>query len=173
MPEIHLNRGLTESLSEERTKNWKRLYKSIEVKGGYISEEAYTTEEEAVEAAKERTKRLEQDSYVLLVPEGVYIVLSWIKRWDYFPDSYEQLTVFEFKNTAEQKPWPTPKNKTDEVTKIVNEGDRLLIYGDQPNYYIVARPDEEIKVGDRFEYQPEGVNFGWFKRNLSADSKED
>lgn len=48
------------------------------------------------------------------------------------------------------------------ATKVDNQGDRVLIYGPNPNYYIIAPANTEVKEGDEIEYEPYGFNFGWF-----------
>lgn len=52
------------------------------------------------------------------------------------------------------------------VTKIDNQGNRMLLYGHPKwsDYFVIAKPDEKVSVGDKIEYKPEGYNFGWFVR---------
>ena len=39
---------------------------------------------------------------------------------------------------------------------------RMLLYGDDPHYHVIADlPSPDIKVGDAIEYEPYGVNFGF------------
>lgn len=47
------------------------------------------------------------------------------------------------------------------VLKIVDEGDRLLLYGKDPSFHVIARPTDTVKVGDSIAYEPYGVNFGF------------
>lgn len=58
------------------------------------------------------------------------------------------------------------------ITKIDDQGDRVLIYGHSKwdDYHVIAEAGTQVKVGDEIEYQPEGVNFGWFVRVLNKKS---
>ena len=52
------------------------------------------------------------------------------------------------------------------VTKVVREDDRTLLYGHHKwhDYHIIADPDVVVQIGDIVEYEPDGYNFGWFKK---------
>jgi hypothetical protein len=65
------------------------------------------------------------------------------------------------------------------VTEIVDEGDRILIYGpDRPSdrllgrYRVITSQEQALclKAGDTIEYEPCGANFGWFVRRLNGVS---
>ena len=45
--------------------------------------------------------------------------------------------------------------------------DRVLLYGANPDYHVIASPKDEVAEGDLIECEPCGVNFGWFKQVLS------
>lgn len=68
---------------------------------------------------------------------------------------------------------PTTKNFNMEkftVIKIEDQGDRMLLYktdGRGP-YYAIAKPGDDVRVGDEIECKPEGFNFGWFERITKA-----
>jgi len=62
--------------------------------------------------------------------------------------------------------------KTMVVAKIVVESDRTLIYGeghedDRWGFHVIADTKVKVKVGDRIEYKPEGINFGWFVKVIT------
>lgn len=48
------------------------------------------------------------------------------------------------------------------ITRVENEGDRILAYGNRKHYYIICNRKSDIKPGDIIEYEPYGGNFGWF-----------
>ena len=50
------------------------------------------------------------------------------------------------------------------IQSIVHETDRILLFGVDRNYHLIADTNDDVKVGDTVEYEPDGVNFGWFKR---------
>lgn len=56
------------------------------------------------------------------------------------------------------------KNQLITITKIEKQDDKVLLYGLDKNYYIIAEVNSSVKVGDRIEYEPYGANFGWFVR---------
>ena len=59
----------------------------------------------------------------------------------------------------------TTTNKTLIVGKIDAQEDRVLFYEEGiENFHIIAskKQADGIKEGDTIEYEPEGVNFGWF-----------
>ena len=65
--------------------------------------------------------------------------------------------------------------KTMRVSEIVADGDRLLLYREEPKsklgrYHVIADPSVMIRVGDIVEYEPDGVNFGWFIRIVERPS---
>lgn len=49
------------------------------------------------------------------------------------------------------------------ITKIYDQGDRILIYGHPKwsDYHVIAPPDTIVKIGDTVEYKPEGLNFDY------------
>jgi len=49
------------------------------------------------------------------------------------------------------------------VRKFVFEKNRVLLYGDDPEFKVIALLSElnGIKLGDEVEYEPKGINFGW------------
>jgi len=58
------------------------------------------------------------------------------------------------------------------VVKIDVESDRILIFGegyenDRWGYHVIADTKVKVKIGDRIEYLPEGVNFGWFVKVIA------
>ena len=55
-------------------------------------------------------------------------------------------------------------NQSTIVTKIDNQGDRILLYGNEKDYYIIAGIKVQVKIGDKIEYEPHGFNFGWFMK---------
>lgn len=64
------------------------------------------------------------------------------------------------------------RNKHMVVVKIHVESDRTLIYeegyeDDSSGYHVIADTKVKVKVGDRIEYEPDGVNFGWFVRVIT------
>lgn len=52
------------------------------------------------------------------------------------------------------------------IVKIKNDGDRLLLYGDESwnkwDYHIITGIKNVVNVGDIVEYEPYGSNFGRF-----------
>ena len=53
------------------------------------------------------------------------------------------------------------------------ETQRAVLYGDNPSYCVIADlPSPAIKVGDEIEYEPYGVNFGWYVRNGTEEQNE-
>ncbi|QQG45621.1 MAG: hypothetical protein HYW89_01735 [Candidatus Sungiibacteriota bacterium] len=58
------------------------------------------------------------------------------------------------------------------VKKKVGETDRVLLYGTDHNYHLIARTVDDVEVGDTVEYEPYGVNFGWFKRVIYRPSSK-
>jgi hypothetical protein len=50
------------------------------------------------------------------------------------------------------------------ITCMEDEGDRVLLYGKSSNYHVIASPEEAegLRAGMEIEYEPMGVNFGWF-----------
>ena len=59
------------------------------------------------------------------------------------------------------------------ASEVVDDGNRKLIYGHPQwdDYHIIADPKEEVQIGDTVEYEPCGVNFGWFKGVISEPRK--
>jgi len=54
------------------------------------------------------------------------------------------------------------------VNKIDNQGDRILLYGQDESYHVIANTDVDVSIGDRIEYEPYGVNFGLFVGTLTS-----
>lgn len=56
------------------------------------------------------------------------------------------------------------------ITEIRDEGDRVLLYGKNRNYHIIATPEQAkgLRIGQEIEYEPMGVNFGWFLAKCNA-----
>ncbi len=54
------------------------------------------------------------------------------------------------------------ETRTIEVLRKKVEKDSILLYGSDLEYHIIANPKAKVEVGDLVEYQPYGVNFGWF-----------
>lgn len=67
------------------------------------------------------------------------------------------------------------KKETDTLVVVKKEvdEDRILLYGTDPGYHIIADMNVKVKVGDTIEYEPCGYNFGWFVKVVSpAKSKK-
>ncbi len=49
------------------------------------------------------------------------------------------------------------------VKRIVEEGNRILLFGDEDFFYIIVSITlkGKIQIGDTVLYEPYGVNFGW------------
>lgn len=63
------------------------------------------------------------------------------------------------------------------VGRVERETDRVLLYkSPQPTnerfgeYHIIAKTNCMVRPGDTIEYEPCGVNFGWYERTLSYDN---
>lgn len=52
------------------------------------------------------------------------------------------------------------------ISRVDDQGDRVLLFGSNPNYHIIASPKDGVKAGDEIEFEPYGWNFGWFKRKV-------
>lgn len=52
------------------------------------------------------------------------------------------------------------------ISRVEDEGDRVLLYDKSDDYHIIASRKDQVKVGDEVEYDPYGVNFGWFVRKV-------
>lgn len=54
---------------------------------------------------------------------------------------------------------------TVKAIQVQVQADRVLLGGDDPDYWIIANLTEGLAVGigDRIIYEPYGLNFGWFK----------
>ncbi len=50
------------------------------------------------------------------------------------------------------------------VKKKIMQPDRILLWKDDSDYYVIANLKEEMEIGDEIEYEPYGYNFGWFER---------
>lgn len=56
-------------------------------------------------------------------------------------------------------------NRTLTVGKIIDQKDRVLFYENGKEYYHIIASQEQAKgvnEGDTIEYEPYGINFGWF-----------
>ena len=53
------------------------------------------------------------------------------------------------------------------VMNIVRESNRVLLYGDDKSYHLIAELNDDVRVGDMVEYEPYGINFGWFTRVIA------
>lgn len=53
------------------------------------------------------------------------------------------------------------------VASIRDEGDRIVIYGPEEKYHVIAAPGTTVQLNDTVEYEPCGWNFGWFIKNNS------
>ena len=68
-------------------------------------------------------------------------------------------------HSVEPKKGINDMNKALQIRKIIIEEDRILIFGDDPQYHVIADEcDEPLFLGDTIEYEPCGFNFGWFIR---------
>jgi hypothetical protein len=36
------------------------------------------------------------------------------------------------------------------------------------NFHVIAGPEDNVQVGDEIEFEPYGLNFGWFKRKVDT-----
>jgi hypothetical protein len=66
-----------------------------------------------------------------------------------------------------------PKTRVD---TIVDDENRLLLYtnddlGRKIRYHIIASTKDCVKIGDTIEYEPYGVNFGYFIRIANEQAK--
>ena len=52
------------------------------------------------------------------------------------------------------------------VMSVHDQGDRVLLFGSDINYHIIASRADNVQVGDEIEFEPYGWNFGWFKRKV-------
>jgi hypothetical protein len=52
------------------------------------------------------------------------------------------------------------------VSRVDDQGDRVLLYGKSPDFHVIAGPEDNVQVGDEIEFEPYGYNFGWFKRKV-------
>ena len=59
-------------------------------------------------------------------------------------------------------------NRFINVSRVDNQGDRVLLYGKSEDYHVIAERDDEVRVGDEIEYDPYGANFGWFVRKVNT-----
>lgn len=57
------------------------------------------------------------------------------------------------------------------VQSIEDQGDRLLLYGQRDDYYVIASPGTPVHVGDEIRYEPYGCNFGWYDANQGEDTR--
>jgi hypothetical protein len=56
-----------------------------------------------------------------------------------------------------------------EVTRVNDQGDRILFYGGREDDHVIGsnKTAADVKVGDTIVYEPDGWNFGWFQKRLS------
>ena len=54
-----------------------------------------------------------------------------------------------------------PVVKTLYVKRIDDQGDRVLLYGDDPDYYVIAEAGFQVEVGKPVRYEMYGINFGF------------
>ena len=52
------------------------------------------------------------------------------------------------------------------VRMITREKDRIVLWGDSGTFHVLAKPNEQVAVGETVEYELYGVNFGWFIRKV-------
>ena len=63
-------------------------------------------------------------------------------------------------------------NSTMKVSRVVDDGDRTLLYPEKRDsnpffdYHVIVPKGTEIKPGDTVEYEPYGFNFGRFVRKV-------
>jgi len=57
-------------------------------------------------------------------------------------------------------------NKFINISRVDDQGDRVLLFGKSPDYHIIASPEDGVQVGDEIEFEPCGWNFGWFVRKV-------
>ncbi len=70
-------------------------------------------------------------------------------------------TVYDTIKTRQSGP-----NRFITILCVCDQGDRVLLYGLDINYYIIAPTNCDIQVNDEVEYEPYGMNFGWFVRKV-------
>ena len=66
-------------------------------------------------------------------------------------------------------------NETLVIANIDDQGDRIVVRGDNPgrwDYHIICPFKARLKVGDVIEYEPGGINFGWFVKILQQMEEE-
>ncbi len=49
------------------------------------------------------------------------------------------------------------------VLRIEDRGDRVLLYGEDPSYHLIALAGSKWEIGQEVEYELGGFNFGWAK----------
>jgi hypothetical protein len=47
------------------------------------------------------------------------------------------------------------------VQRVEDQGNRVLLWGKDPDYHVIADAGCTVKVGDTIEYELYGFNFGW------------
>jgi hypothetical protein len=57
------------------------------------------------------------------------------------------------------------------VEKVIAESGRKLLYGSHKGYHIIASKDEKVRKGDVVEFEPCGVNFGWFVKVINKEGE--
>lgn len=48
------------------------------------------------------------------------------------------------------------------VREIKEADNEIHLYGEDPEFYVIANSDDGVKVGDVIEYGESKENFGWF-----------
>ena len=49
----------------------------------------------------------------------------------------------------------------DVIKRIVDEGDRVLLFFEEPGYHVIAPKNFKGAVGDTVAHEPFGANFGF------------
>ncbi|MDD5453979.1 MAG: hypothetical protein PHW62_00565 [Candidatus Ratteibacteria bacterium] len=89
----------------------------------------------------------------------------WIHYWDLkdVEQRAKETTVFLAKQTIARLKTTLNKRKM-YVKRIQRDGNRTLLFGDEREYHVIAKKNIHIRIGDMIEYEPEGLNFGWFRK---------
>lgn len=58
-----------------------------------------------------------------------------------------------------------PKTAQLIIERIVDEGDRVLLYGERDDYHVITSQQKSagLRPGDVITYEPYGANFGWLQ----------
>ena len=139
-------------------------YKAIAVPKGWIVEIVHPDLNSAKHEADEAAVRFERDEYVIAVEGGYLVVMVADALIELGVDvEKDALYVVKSKSTPKQA-----KTKIMKVGDLDDQGDRILLY-ERPNapYHIIAPANAEVKVDDSVEYEPFGINFGWFVKVIN------